>query len=306
MNLPINNIQSVQNEYSNNDQAILKMFYRNLKSENTRRSYKTAISTFFNFVDKPLAEITLNDIQDYLDTLKESKKTTQSQRISAISSLYSFSIKIGYLRYNPFLVVNKPKPSSRPIEKFLSEEEIKKIWEVLKEKKRNAVIGSLLITTGLRVAELCNIKMKDFFTDDYGNIGIYIYDTKGEKNREIKVRPDVFEYIYEYGDSLDRKISIPDIKNNEYLLTTRTNNRVTEDYIRKIIKNASAKAGINKNVSPHWFRHTSASLSIKNGCDIAKVTENFGWSSLKVAKRYLHNMDRLTNTSVDYVQVSLD
>lgn len=302
-----NQIETYRDHSITNDEKLISLFLRNLNSKNTKRSYEKAIEDFKNFIPKNLHEITVGDILDFSESLNDKAKTTKHNRLSALTSLYSFGVKLGYLRYNPFAVINKPKIKDNvSTDKFLSKEEISSIWEQLRNKPRNAVIGAMLITLGLRVSELCNIKCKHLFKDFEGNVGVHIVEAKGDKSRDVKIRSDVLSLIKTYRKSIGKEFEIPDVNNDDYLLVTRTNNRVAENYIRYIIDDASKKAGLDKKVSPHFYRHTSASLSIQNGCDLAKVTENFGWTSLKVAKRYLHNLDKLKDSSADYIDVSFD
>ena len=301
-----NQVETYRDHSITNDEKLISLFLRNLNSKNTKRSYEKSIEDFRKFIPKNLHEITVGDILDFSESLNDKAKTTKHNRLSALTSLYSFGLKVGYLRYNPLSVINKPKITDNNIDKFLSKEEISSIWNQLRTKPRNAVIGAMLITLGLRVSELCNIKCKHFFKDFNGNIGVHILQAKGDKSRDVKIRKDVYYLIKEYRKSIGKDFQIPDIDNDDYLLITRNNKRVAENYIRWILDNAAKKADIDKKISPHWYRHTSASISIQNGCDLAKVTENFGWSSLKVAKRYLHNIDKLKDTSADYVDVSFD
>lgn len=302
-----NQVETYRDHSINNDEKLISLFLRNLNSKNTKRSYEKAIEDFRNFIPKNLHEITVGDILDFSESLNDKAKTTKHNRLSALTSLYSFGVKLGYLWYNPFAVINKPKIKDNvSTDKFLSKEEISLIWDQLRNKPRNAVIGAMLITLGLRVSELCNIKCKHLFKDFEGNVGVHIVEAKGDKSRDVKIRSDVLSLIKTYRKSIGKDFEIPDVNNNDYLLVTRTNNRIAENYIRYIIDDASKKAGLDKKVSPHYYRHTSASLSIQNGCDLAKVTENFGWTSLKVAKRYLHNLDKLKDSSADYVDVRFD
>ncbi|HKL41666.1 MAG TPA: tyrosine-type recombinase/integrase [Clostridia bacterium] len=302
-----NQVETYRDHSITNDEKLISLFLRNLNSKNTKRSYQKAIEDFREFIPKNLNEITVGDILDFSESLNDKAKTTKHNRLSALTSLYSFGVKLGYLRYNPFAVINKPKiKDNGNTDKFLSKEEISSIWDQLRNKPRNAVIGAMLITLGLRVSELCNIKCKHLFKDFEGNVGVHIVEAKGDKSRDVKIRSDVLSLIKTYRKSIGKKFEIPDINNDDYLLVTRTNNRVAENYIRYIIDDATKKAGIDKKISPHWYRHSSASISIQNGCDLAKVTESFGWSTLQIAKRYLHNLDKLKDTSADYVDVSLD
>jgi len=299
-----NQVETYRDHSITNDEKLISLFLRNLNSKNTKRSYQKAIEDFREFIPKNLNEITVGDILDFSESLNDKAKTTKHNRLSALTSLYSFGVKLGYLRYNPFAVINKPKiKDNGNTDKFLSKEEISSIWDQLRNKPRNAVIGAMLITLGLRVSELCNIKCKHLFKDFEGNVGVHIVEAKGDKSRDVKIRSDVLSLIKTYRKSIGKKFEIPDINNDDYLLVTRTNNRVAENYIRYIIDDATKKAGIDKKISPHWYRHSSASISIQNGCDLAKVTESFGWSTLQIAKRYLHNLDKLKDTSADYVDV---
>lgn len=302
-----NQVETYRDHSITNDEKLISLFLRNLNSKNTKRSYKKAVEDFREFIPKNLSEITVGDILDFSESLNEKAKTTKHNRLSALTSLYSFGVKLGYLKYNPFAVINKPKIKDNvSTDKFLSKEELSSIWDQLRNKPRNAVIGAMLITLGLRVSELCNIKCKHLFKDFEGNVGVHIVEAKGDKSRDVKIRSDVLSLIKTYRKSIGKEFEIPDVNNDDYLLVTRTNNRVAENYIRHIIDDATKKAGIDKKISPHWYRHTSASISIQNGCDLAKVTESFGWNSLQIAKRYLHNLDKLKDSSADYVDVSLD
>jgi integrase/recombinase XerD len=290
------------------DEKLITLFLRNLKSKNTVRSYSKTIRLFTDFIGKGLREIDLDDIMGFMDLLEGKEKATKCNRLSALSSLYGFGVLFGYLEFNPFVALEKPNVSSnKAIDKFLTKDEVNLLWADLKKKERNAVIGSILITIGLRVSELCNIKLGHFYRDYDGNVGVHIVDAKGNKDRDVKIREDVLSYISAYMMKLGKEFKVPCLAKDKdsYLITTRNNRRVAENQIRDIIDISSRRVGIKKKISPHWFRHTSASLSISNGCDLAKVTENFGWSSLAVAKRYSHNIDKLKDTSVDYIDITL-
>lgn len=291
----------------NSDEMLIALFLKNQRSKHTARSYFKSIEQFRESIAyKPLNSVTINDISVYKDSIENKERATQHNRLSALSSLYNFGVKLGYLDYNPFIVINKPNVSKdKAIDKFLTKDEVNLIWQELKKKPRNAAIGAIFITTGVRVSELCNIKCNHFFKDFCQNVGVHIVKGKGDKNRVIKIRSDVLKYILEYRRSIGKDLKIPSPENDSYLFLTRDGNRLDENYLRWLVQSICKKVGINKKVSPHWFRHTAASLSLANGCDIVKATENFGWSSLSVAKGYSHNIDKLNVTSVDYVDIDL-
>lgn len=294
------------------DKDFIMLFLRNKSegSKHTTRSYTYEIKYFLEFIQHfsaTLNEVTAKQCLLYREHLKEHPKkyaqATIIRKLNVISSLYKYGMDIGYFRFNPMKAVKKPKAIITSQDRYLTPEETTKLLNVLRKKPINYLMGIILITTGLRSSELSNIKWKDFYEDGKGNIGLRVLG-KGTKTRVVKIRRDVWSYIIQYRISKNQSIQF-NPNDGAYLFTTRNEKQLIPRSIRETIKRAGRKAGLNKDISTHWLRHTSASLSINGGCDIKTVMETYGWSQMKTAQRYIHSINQLEKTATDFISINI-
>jgi integrase/recombinase XerD len=292
------------------DEDFIKLFLMNKieGSVHTFRGYTYEIKAFLSYIssdDVPLRNVTAKMCIDYRETLKSHNyaAATIQRKLNIISSLYKFGMDTGYFKFNPMKAVKKPKVLITSQQRFLTPEEVSLLLNEVKGNKKNYLMCILFITIGLRVSELSEIKWCDFFQDTKGNIGLRVVG-KGTKQRTVKVRRDVWSYIIEYRIINSKPIHF-DSNDNEYLFTTKNGKITTPRSIRETIKRASIRAGIRKDISPHFLRHTSASLSISGGADIQKCMEQYGWSQMKTAQRYIHSVNELEDTAADYIKLNI-
>lgn len=292
------------------DKDFIMLFITNKRegSEHTARSYTYEIGSFLEYINFPyisLNNVTAKKCVEYRKALKDKgyADATILRKLNIISSLYKYGMDIGYLKFNPMKAVKKPKVEITSQKRFLIPKEVDDLLRELRKKPKHYLIGILLITLGLRASELSNIKWKNFYEDSNGNIGLNILG-KGSKERAVKIRRDVWSYIMQYRLSLGLSVQF-NPSDESYLIATRNNKQTLPRYIRKLIKQAGQRAGLTKNISTHWLRHTSASLSISGGADIKKCMEQYGWSQMKTAQRYVHSVHGLEDTAVDYINVKL-
>ena len=148
--------------------------------------------------------------------------------------------------------------------------------------KRNRLIIELLYSSGLRVSELCGLKMDgpDFETSVMRVTG------KGSKERMIPFGSDAERYIKHYlrhiRPQLDKTGKAPE------LLLSRNGNKLTRAFIWQMIKKTAIKAGINKNIFPHTLRHSFASHLLKNGADLRVIQEMLGHADISTTQVYTH------------------
>lgn len=292
------------------DTDFIRLFLRN-KSEgspHTERSYTYEIKFFLLFISYPqtlLKDVTAKRCLAYREHLKDQgyASATIQRKLNIISSLYKYGMETGYLRFNPMKAVKKPKVLITSQDRYLTPDEVTSLLEVLRRKPKNYLMGVIFLTVGLRVSELANIRWKDFFEDTKGNIGLRVIG-KGTKKRVVKIRRDVWSYIIQYRISNGQAI-IFDSSDDTFLFTTRNGKPIDTRSIRETIKRAGKRAGIKKDISSHWLRHTSASLSIDGGADIKKAMDQFGWSQLKTAQRYIHSVNQLEDTATDYIKIKI-
>lgn len=176
---------------------------------------------------------------------------------------------------------------------FLTNDEIQALLKMpdkrTLEGKRNYAILFTMLTTGLRKAELCNLKGQDIKT--YRNQIVIDVTGKGKKHRRIGLKHDVYKaiqaYIKTHGNgSPDHAIFFTTGKHGPF-----KEQPLTHKAVDCIIRKYSKMALIRKRISPHTLRHTFATSLLDNGTDLKTVQELMGHSHIRTTERYLHSSD---------------
>jgi integrase/recombinase XerD len=134
------------------------------RSRHTQRAYRANAERFFVFASKPLAQVSLGDIQAFADSLTFLAQSSQAQALAAVKSLLAFAHKIGYIRFNVGAAAHLPKAKNALAERILQESEVHKMF-ALEPNRRNRIILKPLYYAGLRVSELCGLRWLDFQAD---------------------------------------------------------------------------------------------------------------------------------------------
>lgn len=249
----------------------------------------TEFITYCNNFNKNYLNIKYTDIKSYLTHLyeKKYKSTTISRKISALRTFYAFLYDKNIVDKNVFEYITLPKKEKR-LPKYLSNDDIDEIFKIIDISTprgiRNRLILELLYGSGLRVSELCNIKLSDI---DFSNKSIRIIG-KGKKER-----------IVYYGEPCKRIIDlylngtrdeILGKNKNEYLIigNKKSNKSLSVRSVELILNNIIESTSLNKKASPHTLRHTFATHLLNDGCDILIVKELLGHSSLDTTGIYTH------------------
>jgi len=260
-------------------------------SEYTIKNYYLDINDYILYCNKnkiDIYNINYKRVKSYLSDMFNSKynASTISRHISSLRSFYSYLYSNKLVDKNIFKSISLPKKEKR-IPKYMTNEDISIIFDIpdinIPIGQRDRLILELLYGTGIRVSELCNIKLNDI---NYNNKTINIVG-KGNKER-IVFYGDVCESILDTYINYGRNLLLNN-KNSDYLIigtnkTTKISVRSIELIIDKIIKRASLK----KNITPHTLRHTFATHLLNEGCDILLVKEFLGHSSLDTTGIYTH------------------
>lgn len=321
-NMITGSVNVISNRANIDSDEIFVDIFLNQKAESTSKIYKNTILEFQAYletqnifslrqVDVVLANGYKNSLLNYIQSSgKNLADATIVNRLNTISSLYTFGQKVGYFEFNPFVAISKPKYDNQHKNKFISNEDVtyilrasKKIGESEIIQKRNFLILTMLLYTGMRVSELCSLKWNDFFVDAKNRIGIHIRG-KGGNWRNIKIRKEIWFYISDYRSSMNMGIKF-DSKDETPLFLNRNGGQLTHWYIRKMLAKATEMAGIENSITPHWFRHTSASMSLANGADIKKVMSQFGWTNLRTPERYLHDITGFDEAATDFIKFDI-
>jgi integrase/recombinase XerD len=271
------------------DERLIAMWLHG-KSENTRDAYFRDMLAFTEFVDKPLPEVRLEDLQAYADSLVEYRSSTRARKLSSIKSLLAFGHRLGYLPFNVGAVVKPPRVKDTLAERILEEDEIIAIIHS-EHDTRNHLILELLYTSGMRVSELCNLNWRDVKTRK-GGAQITVFG-KGGHTRVVLLPPRLSRRLQDFRGGA--KPDDPVFQNASGAALHRTQ-------VYRIVRAAARRCGFEAAVSPHWFRHAHASHALDHGAPTHLVQQTLGHASLATTGRYAHA--RPKDSSALYVGVT--
>ena len=257
-------------------------------ADNSIESYMSDLAKFAHFIlrmyDLPPKEVATEHIQKYMIRLYEQgrEKSSQARALSSIKSFYNFLLLEGKLDASPAELIEAPK-SSRPLPDTLTTEEIDRIIGSIDDSTtkglRDRAILEVLYSCGLRVSELCDLRMGDLFFGE-GHIRVI---GKGDKQRLVPISGLARDRIQLYQEKRREIKSTSDI-----LFLNNRGKRLTRIMIFTIIKQATQRAGIDKKVSPHTFRHSFATHLLEGGAGIRQVQELLGHESILTTEIYTH------------------
>lgn len=254
-------------------------------SSHTIRNYKKDLEDFeMYFKNENIIDINYKKIRTYIAHLSEKEYTAKSisRHLSTVRSFFKYLKSEKIIESNPMILVKNPKIAKK-IPDHLHYYEIEKMLEqgTTALDIRNNLILEILYSTGVRVSELVNIKIKDINSD----LSIKILG-KGNKERYVLFGKKLNEKIDGY-----LKYSRTELlkeKESDYLLINKNGTKLSDRGVRLIIENIVKKTSINKHVSPHTIRHTFATHMLDMGADLKIVQELLGHVSLETTAIYTH------------------
>ena len=237
------------------------------------------------------ADVTLQHLQDFLKHIAElgMSSTSQARIISGIKAFYKYALIENISTLNPSVLLDAPK-LKKSLPDVLHFDEIEKILSAIDlstpEGTRNKAIIETLYSCGLRVTELVELRISQLFLET----GFIRVIGKGNKQRLVPIGGDAIKYINLYRENI--RVHIPVKPGNEdYVFLNRRGTKLSRIMIFLIIKELVNKAGINKTISPHTFRHSFASHLVEGGADLRAVQEMLGHESITTTEIYTH-LDR--------------
>jgi len=258
---------------------------------NSIESYSHDINRFFQFLDmKNISSYMIVNLDKcseyfaYLYDLGLSKKTI-SRNFSSIKNFFNYLASKSIIEVNPVELLKPPKiPKYLPT--VLNQDEIIELMDECSNSKksplRDRVIIEVLYSSGLRISELCNLKLnmidfKDGFVKIFG---------KGVKERIVPIAPVSLKLINEYLNS-ERTLFLKN-KRNDYLVINQRGNNITRMGVWKILRGIVNRTTINKKISPHTLRHTFATHLLEGGADLRAVQLMLGHSDISTTQIYTH------------------
>ena len=281
MNSYINSFSEYLNDELNYSEKTVKTYIESLKEFTIflqEHNY-----SFLN-INKDIA----NSYKAYLVS-KNYEAKTSSLYLSAVRTFYRYLVEIKAIAANPFSGIKNPKVIKK-LPNFLNHSESESLLEMDKEKNIFDIINDFIIeflyATGLRVSELCNIKMKDI---SFSEKKIKVMG-KGSKERIVFYKAIDDKLWNDYLCVRDKFLNGTP---SDYLLVSITG-KLTTRSVEKIVKNYALKKNIKSKVTPHTLRHTFATDLLNEGADIRSVGELLGHESLSTTQIYTHvTADRL-------------
>ena len=261
-------------------------------SVNSIDSYIRDVNKLFTYVQE--LDITISPLnidqqlvqQFVYDVAKQLNARSQARIISGLKGFFNYLIFEDYRKTNPMELIETPK-IGRKLPDTLSESEINMLIEAIDlskpEGERNRAILETLYGCGLRVSELINIKLSDLFFEE----GFIKVTGKGNKQRLVPISNYTKKYIDIYMNSIRNHMTIQK-GDEDTLYLNRRGKKLSRAMIFEIIKRLVEKTGLQKNVSPHTFRHSFATHLLENGADLRAIQQMLGHESITTTEVYMH------------------
>lgn len=268
-------------------------------SENTVEAYMRDYTNFASFIlrqyDVPPTKVEQYMVERYLAYLFEEckhAKASQARELSGVKAFFNYLLINDKIEQSPTELISTPK-RTRHLPDVLTVEEIELIINSIPldsaKGKRDRAMLELLYSCGLRVSELTSLRLSDLF---FGEGYIRVMG-KGSKQRLVPISNVARERIMLYMDCRKAK----DFKNKDTLFLNNRGKALTRVMLFTIIREAVLRAGIDKTVSPHTFRHSFATHLLAGGASIRQVQEMLGHESIETTEIYTHlDTSRLRET----------
>ena len=265
--------------------------YRKELDRKTLKAYRIDLRQYFEYicVDEPDKE----KIEEYVTHLHKSyKQKTVKRKIASIKAFYNYLEETEIIAESPFRKIKVKFKETVTLPRIIPREEIEKLlnhmYQCLNESNkvsrkymlRDVAVIEVFFATGARVYEISNIREDSINL----NTGLIRLMGKGGKERYVQIsNTSILEVLKKYYDENEQSI-----KKSGYFFVNNRESRYTEQSIRLMLKKYTKQAGIERNITPHMFRHSFATYLIEEGVDVSCVQQILGHSSIKTTQIYIH------------------
>lgn len=246
-------------------------------------------------------QLTARDIQEFLVWINDLGVSTHTQAriLSGLKAFFLF-LKLEYgLQQNPVELIQAPR-LERKLPDVLHVQEIDALIAALDlstpEGIRNKAMLEVLYGCGLRVSELINLKLSNLHL----TAGFIKVEGKGNKERLVPIGGAAIRHLTIYIDQVRSQLKI---KNpfTDFVFLNRRGTGLSRVMVFLIIKDLAKRAGIQKRISPHTFRHSFATHLVEGGADLRAVQDMLGHESITTTEIYTHvDRDYLRSVIVQY------
>lgn len=262
-------------------------------SNNTLDAYVRDIGKLKDFAENDLNQtqpqsITYSNLQEFLFQFSKQKFSDRSQArwISSIKAFFKFMVEEDLREDNPAKLLEGPKLGLY-LPDTLSYEDVERLISAIDLStdlgRRNLCMIEVLYGCGLRVSELIDLKISNInFKENYVQV-----EGKGKKTRFVPLAQYTVNLIQDYMTNVRSKYKI-NKRCEDYVFLNSRGSSMSRVIVFIIIKELVDKAGINKKISPHTFRHSFATHLLQNGADLRYIQEMLGHSSITTTEIYTH------------------
>lgn len=268
-------------------------------AQNTVEAYMHDLRSFAHFIlrmyDVPPAKVEEPMVQRYVAWLYDRgrEKASQARSLSGVKSFFNFLLISDRIESSPAEFVLTPK-FGRHLPDVLTTGEIDRIIAAVDgttpKEIRDAAMLEVLYSCGLRVSELTSLRIRDLFFGE----GYIRVTGKGDKQRLVPISSTARERIHRY---LEVRRSAR--AGEETLFLNNRGSSLTRVMIFTILREAARRAGIEKKISPHTFRHSFATHLLEGGASIRQVQELLGHESILTTEIYTHLDDSHLRQTVE-------
>ena len=276
-------------------QKLRRRYYQYLKlekgfSDNTIEAYMRDLDKFLSFLEDEHIDphsVDLDTFHRFSAAIIDIgvHPTSLSRILAGVHSFYTFMVLTGELDSDPMELLEFPKkPQHLP--DVLSVAEVDAIESEidlsLPEGQRNKAIIEVLFSCGLRVSELCTLKLSDLYLDE----GFIRVNGKGSKQRLVPISDKAVKELRLY--FIDRNTI--DIKPGyeDFVFISKRKKNISRIMVFHFLKELVEKAGIHKTVSPHTLRHSFATSLLEGGANLRAIQAMLGHESIGTTEIYLH------------------
>lgn len=260
-------------------------------SANTREAYGRDLRRFLDYIDSrrvDALDVELPLLEDYVQHLHKAGISPRSmaRMISGVRSFYRYLQIDGYLGQDPTELLETPRlPKHLP--EVLTLDEVERILDAIDlstvEGQRDRCLIELLYSCGLRVSEVCALRLSDLFFDE----GFVRVIGKGDKQRVVPISPRAVHEIHNWLDAR-ADIAVKPEDEDVLFVSARRGLRLSRVTVFHNIKQHVAAAGIEKSVSPHTFRHTFATHLLEGGASLPAIQAMLGHEDIGTTEIYTH------------------
>lgn len=262
-------------------------------SHNTVEAYLTDLDKLFAYLkleEIDLTDVTLENLETFSAGLHDIGIHSRSQAriLSGVRSFFRFLVLEGYLAQDPSELLESPQ-IGRHLPDVLSVEEIDSLIGAIdrtsREGQRNRAILETLYSCGLRVSELCNLRLSDLYLKEK----FIRVEGKGSKQRLVPISSRAIHELQLYFADRNQGLIKPGYE--DFVFISRFGKNISRIMVFHIIKELAEQIGLKKAISPHTFRHSFATHLLEGGANLRAIQCMLGHESIGTTEIYTH-LDR--------------